>query len=42
MAKFNLIKDLGCLLLSNIPVEEHESIQELTLKPFEARIYSLN
>ncbi len=30
------------LLLSNIPVEEHESIQELTLKPFEARIYSLN
>ena len=29
------------LLLSNIPVEEHESIQELTLKPFEARIYSL-
>ena len=30
------------LLLSNIPVEEHESIQELTLKPFEARIYRLN
>lgn len=29
------------LLLSNIPVEEHESIQELTLKPFESRIYSL-
>ena len=30
------------LLLSNMLVENHESIQVLTLKPFESRIYSLN
>ena len=30
------------LLLANIPVEEHESMSELSFKPFEARIYSLN
>ena len=29
------------LLLSNISVDEHESIRELTLKPFESRIYRL-
>lgn len=29
------------LLLSNISVDEHESIHELTLKPFESRIYRL-
>ncbi len=30
------------LLLANIPVEEHATLTNLKLKPFEARIYSLN
>ena len=30
------------LLLANMPVEDHAIVTELVLKPFEARIYSLN
>ncbi len=30
------------LLLANMPVEDHAIVTELELKPFEARIYSLN